>query len=301
MSRRDLSFTEPLRARLPDRFQDLPQRINASASVVNGVAQTAGFSTHNSWKQSFARFKTAAAGGLHGKRGGRRGGLADAIMLGAAAKRSGNSDKAARMMLAAGVIEDNRNHFKKASRYYAKAAALFRELGDYRAEALTYNYASISSFLAEDHDRCRSFCRKQRRVHIQNQKMAEDHFLVSVSNEGLSYRKSGDFAKAEKCHQRLLQGQNYSPSRMQAESLANGHLAMSLLGQLTMPSQTGHNAGRHDEVKTRRRNNFLIDQGIEALQRSRNLTLTISQSNDASPQRLRPGRPPHQSNILFDQ
>ena len=309
MSQRKLTFTEPQRVRLPDRFQDLPRRAdvsNASSRAMNGVARPAGFSTHNAWKQGFARFKTGASTWNHGGGILRRKPLqmADCIMLGATAKRSGNNLKAARMMLAAGVLEDNRNHFKGAAKYYAKGAALFREMGDYDAEALCYNFASLSSFAAGDHTRSRSYCRKQRRVPMQNHAMAEEHVLVSLSNEGLSYRKSGDFLKAEKCHQRVANfsssgGLNISsPSRMQVASLASGHLALSMLGQLDVSFQKGKKKARCKEAKSRGCNADILDRGIEALQRSHDLTVTMSQSDHAS--QLKEGQPQPHSNMLFD-
>ena len=107
-------------------------------------------------------------------------------MLGDEAKRAGDVRTQDRMMLAAGVLEDNRNRYKRAAKFYSKAANLFREMGDRGAEALSYNYASISSFMAGDHERSRSYSRKQRRVPMKHGAMAEDHFLISVSNEGLS-------------------------------------------------------------------------------------------------------------------
>ena len=61
--------------------------------------------------------------------------MADAMMLSRAASRSGNIKRAAVMEMVKGVLLDNSNHWKKATRCYANAAKLFRQSGNFINEA----------------------------------------------------------------------------------------------------------------------------------------------------------------------
>ena len=298
MSKGALSFTQPLRVRLPDRFRDLPLRteLNPRSVIVNGTSSPSGYSSHNRWKHNFTRFKQPRGPSSGGNFLRKSLKYADAIMLGQAAKRSGNTTKQAKMMLTAGVLEDNRHRFEAAAKYYAKASKLFRKCGDSAAEALSYNFAAISCFEAGDHEKSRLYSRRQRRVHIQNQDMAEDHFMISVNNEGLSFRITGDFEEAEKCHARVFTGSslprsNSKSTQMKIESLAQGHLALDMLSQfdITRPLRNGSQLDAQ--------NSGVLNRSIEALQRSQDLASSLHE-HESNPRRSQSGR--SHEKVMFD-
>ena len=239
------SYTNPIRVTCPANLT-LPARPPRHIATVDGSRHGLQFfSTHDEWKRVFAKQKYQRNFSKHSPIKKKPLSMADAMMLSRAASRSGNIKRAAVMEMVKGVLLDNSNHWKKATRCYANAAKLFRQSGNFINEATACNYAAVSCYDAGDYEKCILFSRKQRKLATtlsskENAAVAGEHFCTALSMEGLAERKMGNHELAKKCHLKILgyaqrddAAGDDSSARIGAESLANGHLALDLLSSMT--------------------------------------------------------------------
>lgn len=289
-----LSITEPIRITPPSILGELPNhRSGSSTSTVDGT--THGFygmySSNDEWKRNFSKFKYQRMPHSPNKR--KPISMADAQMIGLSAGRSGNILKQAQMKLASGILEDNRNQWKKAVRHFAKACKLYKEANDLAGESISCNFAAVSCYDAGDYEKSILFSAKQRRLASQmlhNKKytsMAGEHFCYALNNEGLCHRKLNNPNKAESCHRRILGFAQRDDAigddeneRLGAESLANGHLGLDMLAKTRSkkPSKSMSSVKSSELLKNQSAaENNLHEHLITTLNQ-----LTISRNNDYS-------------------
>tara|TARA_B110000091_G_C13762422_1_gene452776 strand:- start:126 stop:1337 length:1212 start_codon:yes stop_codon:yes gene_type:complete len=241
MNKRTLSLTEPLRITAIENLGELPPRFGNATTTIDGTEHTLTgiYSTNNEWKRKFSKFKSQRR--THSPHRKKAISMADAHMLGTSAGRSGNILKQAQMKIACGILEDNRNQWKRAVKHYAKACQLYKQAQHLAGESLCCNFAAVSCYDAGDYEKAILFSAKQRSLASQMLQdneyaaMAGEHFCYALNNEGLCHRKLNRPEEAANCHRRILgfsQRDDAAGDEAQArvlESLASGHLGIDML------------------------------------------------------------------------